>query len=426
MEVGKSCLYSRRARSGGIHALSSDLLCRIFGSLDHFDLARSSVVCKFWYRTILNSNLWKHLCYKQKQCPVDLSEVHTPNKSWSICLQELAVEQHITYLSAGFAEVSQWRGHSSGVNVCRMKMGLLLTGVGDKVLRLWSSRSHKCLEEYQVPDVLPLIDFDFDENKLVYSFQIVGLVGTHVNIWKRQGKRSILSNKGCVTRTYCMRYMDPEAVIGCGDGTVRVFDMYGGRMSRIIRMHHAPVTCLALTDDQLIVSGSSLGSVSVSDIVSGQDVASLRRSTATGISCLSMNPCSHYVFAGTTSGYAQCWDLRKHQQVWRTRVSPNVLYAMDHLPGDTFCLVVGGIDGVLRVVSANSGITLSAFIPGIDTRRDSDDRLVKKFKAKRATEDDLLTIPRHERPTITCLSVGMHKVATVHNDKHIMMWRFNC
>ncbi|XP_020528353.1 F-box/WD-40 repeat-containing protein At3g52030 isoform X3 [Amborella trichopoda] len=390
MEVGKSCLYSRRARSGGIHALSSDLLCRIFGSLDHFDLARSSVVCKFWYRTILNSNLWKHLCYKQKQCPVDLSEVHTPNKSWSICLQELAVEQHITYLSAGFAEVSQWRGHSSGVNVCRMKMGLLLTGVGDKVLRLWSSRNHKCLEEYQVPDVLPLIDFDFDENK------IVGLVGTHVNIWKRQGKRSILSNKGCVTRTYCMR------------------------------MHHAPVTCLALTDDQLIVSGSSLGSVSVSDIVSGQDVASLRRSTATGISCLSVNPCSHYVFAGTTSGYAQCWDLRKHQQVWRTRVSPNVLYAMDHLPGDTFCLVVGGIDGVLRVVSANSGITLSAFIPGIDTRRDSDDRLVKKFKAKRATEDDLLTIPRHERPTITCLSVGMHKVATVHNDKHIMMWRFNC
>ncbi|KAK9713606.1 hypothetical protein RND81_06G039000 [Saponaria officinalis] len=155
---------------------------------------------------------------------------------------------------------SNWAPKPKWVDQCLMKMGLILTGVGDKcqVMRLWSSENYKCLEEYSLSDLAPLVDFDFDESK------VVGLVGTRICIWRRRGNRSIFpSREGTFPKGLCMRYMDPEAAVGCEDGTVRVFDMYSRSCSRIIRRHSAPVTCLALGEDQLIISGSSLGSVAV-------------------------------------------------------------------------------------------------------------------------------------------------------------------
>lgn len=47
-------------------------------------------------------------------------------------------------------------------------------------------------------------------------------------------------------------------------------------------MHAGPVTCLALNDDELILSGSSLGSVSISDLASDQRVATLRSTDSAG------------------------------------------------------------------------------------------------------------------------------------------------
>lgn len=131
-------------------------------------------------------------------------------------------------------------------------------------------------------------------------------------------------------------------------------------------MHCAPVTSLSLSEDQLIISGSSLGSIAIAGLSSDQRVATLRStdctghiiclmypqflhmlfflcflpfffnpnwllswaiqlslmkickwllknfisSKLTGIKTLCYNPCSHLVFAGTTAGYASCWDLR--------------------------------------------------------------------------------------------------------------------
>jgi hypothetical protein len=47
-------------------------------------------------------------------------------------------------------------------------------------------------------------------------------------------------------------------------------------------MHAGPVTCLSVSDDQLILSGSSLGSITVSGILSDQRVATLRSTDLTG------------------------------------------------------------------------------------------------------------------------------------------------
>ncbi|KAE8727473.1 F-box/WD-40 repeat-containing protein [Hibiscus syriacus] len=305
-----------------------------------------------------------------------------------------------------------------------MKTGLLLTGVGDKVMRLWSLDSYKCEEEYYIPDTSHLVDFAFDESK------IVGLLGTRVGIWRRNGKRSIFpSREGTFSKGLCMRYVDPEAVIGCEDGTARVFDMYSRICSRIIKMHSGPVTCLALSDDQLIVSGSSLGSVSISSLSSDQRVATLRSTDSAGIRTLCFNPSSHLVFAGTTVGYTYCWDLRTMKSLWGTRISSNVVYSLNHLQSDNSTLVVGGIDGVLRVLNQDTGKVLSRCVID-DERPISSSRnmhaSIEKKKGLRLSDDaEIDQIPRACRPPITCLAVGMKKVVTAHNSKYIRMWKFN-
>lgn len=112
-------------------------------------------------------------------------------------------------------------------------------------------------------------------------------------------------------------------------------------------------------------------------------------------------------------------------------MSPNVVYSMHHLRNDTSTLVVGGIDGVLRIVDQVTGEVISRCI--IDDSRTVLHRSTERFgtvqiesrKLKRLSEDDRIDLmPRASRPQITCLAVGMEKVVTTHNDKYIRVWKF--
>ncbi|XP_031279797.1 F-box/WD-40 repeat-containing protein At3g52030-like [Pistacia vera] len=332
-----------------IESLDRDILCTIFSSLDLFDLVRCSLVCKSWNAIISRCKLLQALYYKLQNDSRGFSNTSRSSSSMRMYLEELAMNHHRLSLVEGRIDINQWNGHSSPVDQCRMKRGLVLTGVGDQVMRLWSLESYKCVEEYSIPGRVSLVDFDFDESK------IVGLVGTRICIWRRNGTMSVFpSREGTFMKGLCMRYFDPEAVIGCEDGTARVFDMYSRKCSRIIRMHAAPVTCLSLSEDQLIISGSSNGSITISGLSSDQRVAKLRSAYSTGIKTLCYNPRSHQVFAGTTAGYAACWELRTMKPLWEARVSPNVIYSLQHLQHDASTIVVGGIDGVLRVLDQNT------------------------------------------------------------------------
>ncbi|KAL6327553.1 hypothetical protein AAG906_021843 [Vitis piasezkii] len=361
-----------------IQGLAHDVLCMIFVLLDLFDLVRCSAVCQSWNKVINKSKLLQILYHKQQGGSIGPSSTsHCSEKPLKVCIEQLAMEHHRLSLQ-GLIDIEQWKGHSVRAGKCRMKMGLILTGVGDKAVCLWSLESYKCLEEHFLPNLAPLVDFDFDENK---------------------------------------------AVVGCEDGTARVFDMYSRKCSRIIRMHSGPVRCLALSDDQCIISGSSLGSITISGLSSDQQIAKLRHKN------LVLQPRSHLVFSGSTAGYASCWDLRTMRPLWENRISPNVIYSMQHLCSDTHTLVAGGIDGVLRILDQNTGKVVSGCVMDdspAPTSSQKTDSIIERKKGRRITEDTLIdSIPKSSRPPITCLAVGMQKVVTTHNGKYIRMWKFH-
>ncbi|XP_042436669.1 F-box/WD-40 repeat-containing protein At3g52030-like isoform X1 [Zingiber officinale] len=436
---GKRSLTGSRS----IYSLDVDLLCTIFSLLDHFDLVRCSVVCKAWYHVVYTSSLMRDLYEKRNSC-IKLTAKSLPLEiSTKLYLGELAMEEHKLSFRRASAKVDQWNGHHTRVNICRMKRGVVLSGVGDKVLsssevmslhgfillfdhvlRLWSAKSCKYMDEYIIPETDKLVDYEFDENK------IVGLTNSKLCIWRRHGQRGIFqSHEGVFTRGLCMSYIDPEAVIGCEDGRVRVFDMYSGKCSRIFRVHSGPVTCLALTDDQLIIGGSTFGNIAVVDLTSGERLAFARSNYCpTGLKTLSYNMNSHLLFAGSTSGYAHCWDIRTMRSVWETRVSPNVIYTVHHLSIDTSTLAVGGLDGVLRILDQRTGEILSSLVmddAAISIKSANDNQKVSEKKARSLPQNACLyNVPRSLRPPITCLSVGMKKIVTTHNEKFIRIWRF--
>lgn len=340
--------------------------------------------------------------------------------SLKIFLEKLAIDEHISALTGGTSEIHQWSAHDARVSQCRMKRGLILTGVGDKVVRLWSAESYKCLDEYSIPDVGSLVDFDFDESK------IVGLIGNRPCIWTRNGKMILFKSDVATTMCgLCMRYLDPEAVIGCQDGRARIYDMYSGRCSRIIKVDYGPISCLAL-DKQLIFSGSTLGRIALTDVSTGERVASLSSSfSPLGITNLIYSPRSHMVFAGSTPGYAHCWDMRTLRPVWETRSSSNITYSIGHLSADSGTLAVGGIDGVLRILDQNTGETISRLISTPSSSSPSPSSIVQRRKTLLLPTDTRIdNLAKSTRPSISCLAVGTKKIVTVHDDKYVRMWKF--
>ncbi|CAJ2639066.1 unnamed protein product [Trifolium pratense] len=407
-----------------ILSLDGDIICTIFAFLNMFDLVRCSLVCKFWNAILESRSLREY--YEKKLLKNCSSSSEFTKKSLRVILREVGMEQHSLSLKCGVFHVDHWKGHSTMVSQCRMKMGTLVTGVGDKVIRVWSLDRYKSVEEYSIPDTLPLVDFDFDESK------IVGLIGSRLCIWRRNGKRSVFpSLEGKFIKGSCMRYFDPEAMVGCDDGAVRVFDMYSRRCSQIIRMHSEPITCLCLSEDQLILSGSTSGNITISDPSSAQKVARLRSSDFRGIKTLCLKPSSQLLFAGSAVGYTYCWDMRTRKLLWNTRVSPNVVHSIQHMQNDKSTLAVGGIDGILRFVNQHDGNIVSSCIVEnklLSTYQSRHSGSIQRRKGKRLPDDTYLNIddiPTNSRPSITCLAVGMKKIVTTHNTtRDIRLWKF--
>ncbi|CAI9091990.1 OLC1v1027116C1 [Oldenlandia corymbosa var. corymbosa] len=182
------------------------------------------------------------------------------------------------------------------------------------------------------------------------------------------------------------------------DGNARVFDIYSRRCCRVMKVQSVPVTCLSLNEGQLLMCGSSFGAISISDFSSDRPGMMLVSKSLAEIKTLCFNP-------GSTPS---CWRNK-----------------------DTSVLVVGGIDGVLRILDQNTGEVLSRCIvdesnrSSVQLKGGGGHQVIEKKAVRRLQKDerlDLMSVA--SRPSITCLAVGMEKVVTMNKDKCIRMWKF--
>lgn len=127
--------------------------------------------------------------------------------------------------------------------------------------------------------------------------------------------------------------------------------------------------------------------------------------------------------------FFSCLSCRTMKSLWETRISPNVVYSLQHLQNDTSTLVVGGIDGALRVLDQNTGEVLSRCVMDIGSASSSSNKVsgvIERNEGRRLSAGCCIDrIPKTIRPPITCLAVGMKKVVTTHNSKYIRLWKFN-
>jgi len=201
-----------------------------------------------------------------------------------------------------------WKGHTSRVDCCRMNMDTIVSGSTDQMIRVWSASTLHCVEEYKVTKPKSaVVDLEFDSNK------IMAATGAEVWIWNRnRGGRVTHKMGGHGCRLYCLSCTESEVTVGCADGSARMYDLYSGRCSRILRCHSAAVSTLGMQEEmQLLASGSRDGSVQVCDSSSGEIVARLLRPNPTReVECLQWSRNGHFLYAGTSVGRLCCWDIR--------------------------------------------------------------------------------------------------------------------
>uniref|UniRef100_A0A803PA12 Uncharacterized protein n=1 Tax=Cannabis sativa TaxID=3483 RepID=A0A803PA12_CANSA len=90
-------------------------------------------------------------------------------------------------------------------------------------------------------------------------------------------------------------------------------------------------------------------------------------------------------------------------------------------------LVVGGIDGILRVLNHNTGEVVSRTVlaGSISSSRDKNGVVARTRGARLAEDIHIDSVLKIIRPPITCLAVGMKRIVTTHNSKFIRLWKFS-
>ncbi|KAI5082896.1 hypothetical protein GOP47_0002639 [Adiantum capillus-veneris] len=430
-------MQSKRHKSADILPLPSDGLLNIFSLLSPTSLARCCLVCSSWNKTITNSPLWMNHCLKARKDWLQHSSKTSATRKinslddetheqadWKT--QYVKVQRKIL-LVFGSVLVKEWRGHSKRVECCRFKMESFVTGSSDGVVHAWSSMTSKCLATYIVPNKGRVVDLEFDENKML------AISGTEIYVWNR-AKGSLLRHiQGHNQSLHSMCYADPEVLVGCCDGTIRVFDIYSGQCARIFRQHADRVTCIVLdVSSSLLMSGSADGTVELCDSLTGRKICCLLPSSPPQeVHSLHLFSCQSMLVGCTSKGSVYAWDVRKQKLLWTVRIGANCIASLHSPSYDATTLVTGGINGVITILDMGSGAVLRKFVVAHDETQTKGNSLNKSKGNSGVAEHAQAKItysskgiPSNIRPPILCLKAGMTRIVTTHPDGMIRVWHF--
>ncbi|MCO5569990.1 hypothetical protein L7F22_023705 [Adiantum nelumboides] len=385
-------------------------------------------------KVISNSSLWMNHCFECKKHWLQLSsktlatrksnilEDQIPELAdWKACYVKV---QRKTLLMFGSVLVKERRGHSKRVECCRVKMDTIVTGSSDGVVHAWSSTTLECLATYIVSNKGRVVDLEFDENK------ILAIAATEIYVWNRE-KGSLLRHiHGHNQSLHSMFYVDPKVVVGCSDGTIRVFDIYSGQCGRILRQHADRVTCIVVdVSSSVLMSGSADGTVELCDYITSQKICCLLPSSPPQeVHCLHLLSCQSILMGCTSRGCVYAWDIRKHKLLWTVRVGPSSVTSLHSPSYDASTLVTGDINGVITILDTSSGAVVRRLAVA-HTKQDSLDKSKRSSVAAELARADISLpskgIPSNIRSPILCLKAGMTRIVTSHPDGMIRIWQFS-
>ena len=210
--------------------------------------------------------------------------------------------------------------------------------------------------------------------KLVWSFELgqdllwlrwhgqaqVLVAGTgegQVWVWRVPGGESkVLGGSGA--RVECGEVMQDgrRAVAGYSDGAVKVWDMKSSeQVHSLTGVHSEAVVNLTLTNTNLLLTGSSDGSVGLWNCTNGKNVGILLPGDSdNGVEAVVAASSGQSVFTGTLGGQVSLWDVSSQVSKWQLAVSSGPITRLV-VGGEEEVLYCATEEGVMRAVDTRTG-----------------------------------------------------------------------
>lgn len=318
---------------------------------------------------------------------------------------------------------------------CSVQGSLIVSGSADQTVCLWNAGTARCRTTLRVPSSSSV------QSVASNDAMILAAAGAEVCIWNRSTWRLLRKIGGHYQQIRAMRLEDTEVMIGCNDGSVRIFDLYSSSCSQIFRLHSNHVTCLTASGSlRLLASGGGDGFIHVYHMGSCQPVARLLSGNPMeGAESIHLANDGYSLTSGTKAGYLYRWDLRAWKQpLCKLRLYTNTLSSLDSAAYAPSVLVTAGVNGTIHILDGDKCKPVRSFVRPKQTTASRDriqavtptvpalDFLHNSRKQSGASLLSRGGVGSGPSPSDAVLAVrtGMTSVVAGHADGTLSLWRF--
>lgn len=262
-----------------------------------------------------------------------------------------------------------YEGHKGGVYSLQYDGHTLVTGSGDRTVRVWDTTTQECTHvlsghtsgvcclSYSDSRVISgswdktirIWDLKSGESKVLRAHvngvrclqvkgntMVSGASDKIIFVWNLEQAQCELILKGHDSGVYCLEFQDTKLVSGSGDKTMRIWDMNTGKCNRIIRGHLGEIYTLKF-ERNMLVSGSGDKTLRIWDAETSECLRAMIHPDAV-YSCSIID---NLLVTGCGDNRLRFWDVRTGECLRVINAHTDGVYSLQ-FQGDT--LASGSVD----------------------------------------------------------------------------------